>query len=293
MEQSSSLEVYNLAIDLVNPPGVVVRSVMDEDALMELADSIREVGILNPLIVRRLGDRYEIVAGHRRYLAARGAGLATVRCIVLEGGEQAEDLAKLHENAHREELNPVDEAEMFRGLVARYGWSVGQLAEKSGKSVTYVYDRLALLEIDEKVREAVKMGKISLAVAKELSKVDDDSYRKMYLEAAVTNGVTARQAAGWRLEYQRVKGRFELDGNGDSGQEKIKSVEEYKLPCLSCLGETDANTLSSMLLCAECWEATSQVHKVWREGAAADSVGEGLVVGAPEGGGTEVRTGLE
>jgi len=140
------------------------RALLDPASLQELADSIRDRGVLQPLLVRQASgatDRLQIVAGERRWRAARAAGLAEVPCLVVTMHDQEASLAALVENLQREDLGPLEEAEGFRNLIDKFGFSQESLAAAMGKSRSHVANTLRLLNLPAAVLEHLRLGRIT------------------------------------------------------------------------------------------------------------------------------------
>ena len=168
-----------LRISQVEPNKEQPRREFEAAALGELADSIREHGILQPLIVRPLeGDRYQIVAGERRWRAARMAGLTEVPAIVRELDDLVTMELALIENLQREDLTPLEEAEGYRSLMELYGMTQEQVARRVGKSRPVIANALRLLSLPEEVRRTLAEGKISAGHARVLAGVEDPEEAK-------------------------------------------------------------------------------------------------------------------
>jgi ParB family chromosome partitioning protein len=149
-------------VDAIRPNASQPRITFDEDALQELADSIREAGILQPLIVRPLTEgTYELIAGERRWRAAQLAGLRTVPVIVRSAGRQDSLEWALIENIQREDIAPLECARAYRRLVDEFGLTQEEVADKVGKSRSAVANTLRLLRLPEKIQDALAAGKIS------------------------------------------------------------------------------------------------------------------------------------
>lgn len=169
------------------------RKTFDETALAELADSIRQHGVLQPLLVRPLPEgNYQLVAGERRWRAARAAGLSEVPVVVKELSDtEAMELAII-ENLQREDLNPIEEAEGLQALADKCGYTQEEIAASVGKSRPAIANALRLLRLPEEVREMTKEGKISAGHARALLAFDNEA---MMLEAAnriVSHKLTVR-----------------------------------------------------------------------------------------------------
>lgn len=149
------------------------RKEFDEESLEELKNSICQYGVLQPLVVVKKGKYYEIVAGERRWRAAKLAGLKEVPVIVKELNEREISEVSLIENIQRKNLNPIDEAMAFRQLMDSYNLKQEDVAEKVGKSRTYITNSTRLLKLPEKVRNLVAQGELSTGHAKVLLAVDD------------------------------------------------------------------------------------------------------------------------
>ena len=173
--------IREVAISLVEPRASQPRVLFDEGALRELADSIGKRGVLQPILVVEKDGHYEIVAGERRWRAAKIAGLAKIPVIVRELSEQELTEVALIENIQREDLNPIEEAQAYRQLMTDFSLKQEELAEKVSKSRSAVANSLRLLKLDERVQAMVMDGSLSEGHARALLGLSD---RKMQLEAA-------------------------------------------------------------------------------------------------------------
>jgi ParB/RepB/Spo0J family partition protein len=160
----------------------------DEVTLDELAASIREHGVLQPILVRPLEDgEFQLIAGERRWRASKAAGLGTIPALVEEIDDDTALEISIIENLQREDLTPLDEAAMYDRMVREHGYSVRRLAQKLGKDKGYLENRLRLADAPEEVRQLVSLRKDTLSHAYELMKVDDPKKRKR-LAAQVAKG---------------------------------------------------------------------------------------------------------
>ncbi|MGN7477739.1 ParB/RepB/Spo0J family partition protein [Solibacillus silvestris] len=138
------------------------RKIFDETTIEELAASIREHGIIQPIIVRKSGKKYEIVAGERRYRAAKNAGLTEVPVIVKDFNEQQMMEVAILENLQREDLTPIEEAEAYNSLIVKLNFTQEDLAKRLGKSRPHIANLIRLLQLPEDVRELVNEGKLTM-----------------------------------------------------------------------------------------------------------------------------------
>ena len=180
--------VRNIDVDRITPNPEQPRLAMEQTGLDELAASIREHGVLQPILVRPLEDgEFQLIAGERRWRASMAAGLATIPALVEEIDDDTALEISIIENLQREDLSPLDEAAMYDRMVRDHGYSVRRLAQKLGKDKGYLENRLRLADAPDEVRELVSLRKDTLSHAYELMKVDDPRKRKR-LAAQVARG---------------------------------------------------------------------------------------------------------
>ncbi len=193
--------VRTIPVDRIESNPQQPRMTFDVDALHELSASIREHGVLQPILVRPLGsNRYQLVAGERRWRASKEVGLATIPALVEELDDDTALEISIIENLQREDLSPLEEASMYDRMVREHGYSIRKLAEKLGKDKGYLENRLRLADAPEEIRELVSVRKDTLSHAYELMKVTDEKKRRR---------LAARVASG---ELSLVKLREKIDG---------------------------------------------------------------------------------
>jgi len=194
-------QVYEVPIDLIDPPKEATRQSMDEEGLHQLAESIKTAGLVNPVLLRKTGQRYEIIAGHRRLVAHQMLNRLTIKAIIENLDAEAATRAKVHENLCREDVNPVDEAIFIAQAMEDLKMSSAEFAGYIKRNRAYVKRRLALLDYQDDLRTAVKHNGVPLNVARYLSQITDSITRKMYINYAIDSGVTARTARYWLQQY--------------------------------------------------------------------------------------------
>lgn len=173
VEKVVKKEEVMVKITEVEPNREQPRKNFDEDALLELADSIKQFGIIQPLIVQKKDDYYEIIAGERRWRAAKLAGLKEVPVIIKNYTDQERVIIALIENIQRENLNPIEEAQAFKRLLSEFSLKQDELAESVSKSRAAVTNSMRLLKLDERVQQMVIDEKISTGHARALLGVED------------------------------------------------------------------------------------------------------------------------
>ena len=166
-------EEQMIKLNKIEPNREQPRKNFDEDALVELADSIKQFGVIQPLIVQKKDDYYEIIAGERRWRAAKLAGLKEVPVIVKEFTEQEAVEIALIENIQRENLNPIEEAQAYKRLLTEFNLKQDEVAERVSKSRTAVTNSMRLLKLDEKIQQMVVDEMISTGHARALLAIED------------------------------------------------------------------------------------------------------------------------
>lgn len=173
-EESVKTGEQMLKINQVEPNREQPRKHFEEDALLELADSIKQYGVLQPLLVRKRKDYYEIIAGERRWRAAKLAGVKEVPVIIKEYTEQQAVEIALIENIQRENLNPIEEAMAFKKLLTEFNLKQDEVAERVSKSRTAVTNSMRLLKLGEKVQQMIIDDMITTGHARALLAIDDE-----------------------------------------------------------------------------------------------------------------------
>ncbi len=215
-KRSHPVRFDNIPLDRIDPPPLAIRQTMDLDKLDELKDSIERMGLLEPLILKPIGNRYQILAGHRRYLACVRAHLATAPALIRSAEEKDGRAITMHENWCREDVNPADEAVFLNEVLnSECGGDIDKLTDLTKLRRGYVEDRLALLDGDTEVLELLQRHKINLGVAKELNKFKDHGYRRMYADAAARGGATAGMVREWRVKSEVLAPNPDIELNPD------------------------------------------------------------------------------
>lgn len=190
-------------IQLIDEPELPARSRMDDEKLEELTTSIRTNGVLVPISIVRIGDRYRVIAGHRRRIAAGRAGVPVIRALIYADDSAALEAIKYAENRFREELSAAEEAVYFTELLHRdCGGDTTRLAELLGEKRGYVENRLLLALGAPEVLAALEEKKIGVGVAHELNKCSEALMRHYFLEIAIRDGATQGTVVGWVQQWK-------------------------------------------------------------------------------------------
>lgn len=205
MEPTSG-ESVRLSINEIEPNRDQPRKIFEERALAELSASIKEHGVLQPLLVRPMADgSYRLVAGERRYRAARMAGVTEVPVTIREMTDEEESIFALIENLHREDLNAIEEAQGIKTLIDTFGFTQEEAAQKVGKSRTAVTNSLRLLNLPEDISNLVRDGKISMGHARALLSFEDAAEASRVAQLVVKDGISVRDVERLAKSAQKTK----------------------------------------------------------------------------------------
>jgi ParB family chromosome partitioning protein len=180
-------------IDLIDPNPYQPRTQFREEALRELSESIRSAGIIQPLVLRKNGDRYQLIAGERRWRAALLAELKRVPAIVRDIPEAQALEITLVENIQREDLSPIEQAKAFERMTDEFGFTQEEVAKRTGKDRTTVANTLRLLKLDRPIQEMIDVGKLSAGHGRALLAIEDARLRKALADRAARGRLNVRQ----------------------------------------------------------------------------------------------------
>ena len=211
-------------INDIKPNSNQPRKTFDEDKLQELAASIEEHGHIQPVVLRKVKRGYEIVAGERRWRAARIIGIREIPCIVKELSDEENMLLAIIENMQREDLNPIEEAEGISQMIDTYGLTQEQVSKSVGKSRPYIANSLRLLTLAAPVRRYVSEGELSAGHARALAVIKDEDKQISLAEAAVKQGLSVRQIE--KLAQETKTGRTKKKANTAAKSPDVRRVEE-------------------------------------------------------------------
>ena len=185
--------VINVDIHRIKPNSSQPRKYFDEEKIEELAKSIELHGVIQPILVREIKDGFEIVAGERRFRAAKKAGLKELPCIVRDLNEEQNMLVALIENMQREDLNPIEEAEGIARMIENFGLTQEEVSRSVGKSRPYITNALRLLKLPEKIKELVITGQISSGHARAIAGLGTIEKQLAIAERCVKNSLSVRE----------------------------------------------------------------------------------------------------
>jgi ParB family chromosome partitioning protein len=230
--------LFEVPLDLLDPNPRQPRGAFDEDSLRELAESIEAVGVLQPIVIRPHGDRYQIVMGERRVRAARVAGLAAIPAIVRQTEDNQLLRDALLENIHREDLNPLEEAAAYEQLLADFDVTHEELAARLGRSRPAITNALRLLRLPPSVQRRIAAGTLSAGHARTIARLQDPGQQERLADRIVAEGLTVRQA-------EELAQRIELGGATLDAAPKPRSRPALQSPGVRALEEQLADLLET------------------------------------------------
>lgn len=243
---SRSTAVLNVAD--IDAPELDARLGRDPEKLEELTRDILRRGLIEPIKVFVKGERYEVIDGFRRFLATKSAGLTVIECFIFPSKAVALEGIKYAANAFREDMSPAEEAIMFFSLLRdECGNDIERLCALVNKKLPYIDNRLALVNGDELVFEAVKDRKIVLGVAEELNRLPDDGWRRYYLTHAIQSGATRAVVSGWVTEWKNMYGARVEQPDAPAPAADAVYVSSYDpMKCVVCQ-TTDARQIPEQI----------------------------------------------
>ncbi len=261
MEPKNDKNYKSVLLSLIDPPEIPDREGIDPNGIRELADSIKVQGLLQALVIRPKGDRYKIIAGHRRYLACSTLGLTHVTCNVKDLSDEEAALARAMENLQRENLTPIEEARAYKRLADNFSMTYQQIADKTGKTAVVIKRRIALLTYHPDVIAAIHEKKIPVTVGEELHGIDDENTLKYYLDLAIENGVTKDVIRMWVKEYKdQVRRSQTASVPFDSLPNPMESRPVW-LTCDCCAGPVEISESKIIRACPKCLDEMDQALK--------------------------------
>ena len=192
-EKEVTADVLRIPVDLIEPNPFQPRMSFDEEALQELADSIRTFGLIQPITVRRKGGKYQIISGERRFRACTKAGMDMIPAYIRDANDQGMLEMAIVENIQRENLDPIEVAMSYQRLMEECRLTQEQMADRVGKKRASVANQLRLLKLPAKVQHDLKVGLVSVGHAKVLLGVEDPKVQEMLCDLIVRRGLSVRQ----------------------------------------------------------------------------------------------------
>ncbi|WP_077391616.1 ParB/RepB/Spo0J family partition protein [Mobilibacterium timonense] len=184
--------VIYVDIDDIKPNASQPRKNFNKEKLEDLAESIKENGVIQPVVVRKKGSSYELVAGERRWRASRLAGMKQIPCLIRNFDEKQNMIVAIIENMQREDLDPIEEAAGLREMVDRFGFTQAQVSKSLGKSRAYIANSMRLLKLPPEVQDMISQGQLSAAHGRTIINIEDKEKQKAVANKIVKDGLSVR-----------------------------------------------------------------------------------------------------
>lgn len=258
------MELKEIPLDQIDHPQVEHRTTIDQEYLESLAQSIKEIGLQNPIRVKEDNGRYVIISGNCRYIAHRMLGIETIPCIVGAAQESNIPAMTLHENLIREDVSHLDTALYLAWYRDEKKLSVEALAKTFRHSSTWVYQHLKLLECPEDFRNAIDAGSLNYQSALELLKLPDEARRRSLFDAAVRSGATFNVVRGWVASELAALGLRPTAPTVSLGG-AMEHPPELTFICACCTGINSTEKMILIRVCPECYNIVMQAIKIMRD----------------------------
>jgi len=252
MAQRSKQTIKDVSLDLIDEPKGAVRMSLDQDYISELAQSISEIGLLQPILVAIDGDRFEVVAGHCRFLATKKLGASSIKCFTRKMTQVEIGIARATENISRKDLTPLEEAATYSNLITEYGLKIEQVARKMGKSAGTIKRRMDILKMPPQLQKAVHQKQISISVAEQLWTISDQTDLDYYLDFALDGGCTKEVARSWAQDWRKKKRQQKAPGVEGVQEVAPSEPRPVYVSCDLCKGPMEIGTETVLRLCPEC-----------------------------------------
>lgn len=255
MPKALGLKVREITMEKIIEPHGVIRLEIDPGEVKSLAENIQEIGLLQAINVRVSGEGFEIVDGHRRYLAFQELGRKKIPCIVGDFSDVASAVARASANLRRVDLSPIEEAAVYADLYDNYSLSYDKIGRILGVSGGVVKRRLDLLKMPPELQKAIHQKLISYGVGEELWRITEHSEMIYYLGFATDHGVTVAVARNWVKDWKDKKRRAASDvGGGGGGRSPLESKPVY-VTCDLCSGPMELGSEKTIRACEPCYES--------------------------------------
>lgn len=258
MERHLKPTVKDIPLDRIDEPKGIIRMDINSSDIADLAQSISEVGLLQPILIAVDGERFEVVFGHMRYLACKKLGLSSIRSLIRTMTKEEIGIARATENIARTDLTPLEEATTYKNLIYEYGMTLEHVAQKMGKSPGTIKRRMDLLKMPPPLQKAVHSRRISISVAEELWTISDMADLDYYLSFAVDGGCTKEVARTWAKEWKDKKRWQENPGAEGNGEFAPTEPRPVYVTCDLCTGPMEIGQETVLRVCPKCAKTIKQ-----------------------------------
>jgi len=255
------MSTVTLNMDQITDPKFAHRIDHDTSEMVALMESIKSVGLINPISVKSIGnDQYEVIAGHRRFLAISELGIDIIEVVIRNESSQTNERIKFDENNIRANLSPMEEALALDQMMTDDNIDIIELVKRTGKKQPWLEARLLLLNYDDEIKDALHEGKLTIGIANELHKITDKSHRLYLLEYAQQSGASHSVIQQWRIQWQHDQQR---EGAEETVLPELPPAGQQiviQIPCGLCTTSIDHTKSIVMRVCRECYSTVQQTN---------------------------------
>ena len=253
--------MFRVPILAINEPPAPLRESISQEAIAELADSLQRQGQLQPILVTQTGNRFTIIAGHRRFLAARLLGWTQITAQVVTGTDLELHEISIAENLQREDLTPTEEARIVYQLHHEHGLELRAIMKMLNKGEGWVQARIDIFFMPEYIRDEIASGKLSIGVARTLMDITDEEHRRYLIGMAVSFGCTIRMAQSWKQQWAAAQPMKEATDNAPPSVAFTPNPGEVTMPCWYCSEQHTIPMLSVVRLCPTCLTSADRARQ--------------------------------
>lgn len=226
--------IINMEMGKIREPKERARINFDPEKMEELAQSMNEVGLIHPIIIKSVRGGYEIVAGERRFLAAKVLKWKTIPVEIVKKTKKDSEVIKIHENLKRADLTDIEEARYIEKLKKVLGVKDEKAAEILGRSISYIKQKLNILKYPDYLYNAIEQKLITFSSARELVRITDEVVLRDYVRHAIYSGITPSLAANWARDWLEQQKYLGLSDEEKRDASEIKAGEVPRFPCSIC-----------------------------------------------------------
>ncbi|TAK79919.1 MAG: ParB/RepB/Spo0J family partition protein [Betaproteobacteria bacterium] len=251
-KQLLTVDAKGIAMKQIRVPNFMAREKIDRDKLEDLVDSIKRNGLINPITVKTVKGGYEIVAGHRRFMALKKLGAKVAICTIRNLTNADGEVVKFAENMHRDDLTDIEEARSIKHMMQVGKLTVVQIGKIINRSADYVKQKLAIIDYPPCLFDALAEKKVSFSAARELARIKDESVLKEYVRHAIISGITPAVAKQWADDWLGAQARNKEDYKEAEQLSAGGAYTEALLPCHICDKPVSASNSIMVRVCTGC-----------------------------------------
>jgi len=250
-----------LNTDQIIDPKFIHRIDYDQEQMIALMESIKSVGLINPISVKQISnDEYEVIAGHRRFMAINELGLDVIDVVIRDNDDMTNERIKFDENNIRADLSPMEEALALNQIMVDDDINILELVKRTGKKQMWLEARLQLLMYDDEIKDALHEGKLTIGIANELHKITDKHHRLYLMDYAQQSGASLSVIKQWRIQWIMDQQREGCENTAlpelpPAGQQCI-----IQIPCALCTNVIDHTHSVIMRVCGECHKSVQSAN---------------------------------